>query len=120
MENKNIRKMLDDEYAATLQAVSDAQAGTEEAKWQLQKLESLHKQRVNEDSAVTETEKVKESKKDRIAKYVINGAGVLVSVVELVATCIWLRKGMQFEETGTYTSKTRTWISSNFKLFKRK
>ena len=46
-----IANLLDEEYIRTLQAVSSAQAGSEEAKWQLQKLSELHKQRMNEQKA---------------------------------------------------------------------
>ena len=49
-----IVEMVDREYESTLQAVSQATTGSEEAKWQLQKLSELYKQRLGAEQAGTE------------------------------------------------------------------
>ena len=55
MLDMDIRQMLDKEYKITLKAVSEAKAGTDEAKWQMQKLIELHKQRMNEEQTDRDT-----------------------------------------------------------------
>lgn len=132
--NPTITQMLDEEYEKTLQAVSLAQTGSDEAKWQLQKLDALHKQRMSEqkisDEAFLQMEELalkkaetsmkeqqmKESKKDRIIKIVLDGAAILVPVT---VSSYWMSKGLKFEENGTFTSRTGQWLSNHLRLFKR-
>ncbi len=132
--NATIAMMLDEEYERTLEAVSQAQIGSEEAKWQLQKLGELHKQRMNEAKlrgdgilqdeelklkkreASMKEEQTKESKKDRIIKIVLDGAAILVPVT---VSSYWMAKGLKFEQTGTFTSRTGQWLSSHLRLFKK-
>ena len=129
-----IAMMLDEEYEKTLEAVSQAQTGSEEAKWQLQKLGELHKQRMNEAKllddgilqdeelklkkreALMKEEQMKESKKDRIIKIVLDGAAILVPVT---VSSYWMAKGLKFEQNGTFTSRTGQWLSSHLRLFKK-
>ena len=132
--NATIAMMLDEEYEKTLEAVSQAQTGSEEAKWQLQKLGELHKQRMNEAKllddgilqdeelklkkreASMKEEQMKESKKDRIIKIVLDGAAILVPVT---VSSYWMAKGLKFEQNGTFTSRTGQWLSSHLRLFKK-
>lgn len=132
--NATIAMMLDEEYEKTLEAVSQAQTGSEEAKWQLQKLGELHKQRMNETKllddgilqdeelklkkreALMKEEQMKESKKDRIIKIVLDGAAILVPVT---VSSYWMAKGLKFEQNGTFTSRTGQWLSSHLRLFKK-
>lgn len=132
--NATIAMMLDEEYEKTLEAVSQAQTGSEEAKWQLQKLGELHKQRMNEAKllddgilqdeelklkkreASMKEEQMKESKKDRIIKIMLDGAAILVPVT---VSSYWMAKGLKFEQNGTFTSRTGQWLSSHLRLFKK-
>lgn len=132
--NMTIATMLDEEYERTLEAVSQAQTGGEEAKWQLQKLGELHKQRMNEAKLLDEgilqneelrlkkretamkEEQMKESKKDRVIKIVLDGAAILVPVA---VSSYWMAKGLKFEQNGTFTSRTGQWLSSHLRLFKK-
>lgn len=132
--NATIATMLDEEYERTLEAVSQATTGSEEAKWQLQKLGELHKQRMNEAKLLDEgilqdeelrlkkretsmkEEQMKESKKDRIIKIVLDGAAILVPVT---VSSYWMAKGLTFEQKGTFTSRTGQWLSSHLRLFKK-
>lgn len=132
--NATIAMMLDEEYEKTLEAVSKATTGSEEAKWQLQKLGELHKQRMNEvklfdDSilqdeelklkrreASMKEEQMKESRKDRIIKIVLEGAAILVPVT---VSSYWMAKGLKFEQDGTFTSRTGQWLSNHLRLFKK-
>ena len=100
-----IVEMLDREYESTLQAVSQATTGSEEAKWQLQKLSELYKRT-----------QVEEGKKDRIVKIVLEGIAVLIPAS---VSCFWMAKGLKFEETGTFTSRTGQWLGNHLRLFKK-
>ena len=122
-----MREMLDRAYADTLQAVADARNGSEEAKWQLQKLSELHKQRMSVKQSEDETyaryeelrmkeEQLKDGKKDRIIKIVLDGAGIIVPVA---VSSYWMAKGLTFEEKGTFTSRTGQWLSSHLRLFRK-
>lgn len=131
---EDIATMLDREYEETLKAVSNATTGSEEAKWQLQKLNELHKQRMNEieanqkacqrsdDLYYKEKElqlkeaQMKDDKKDRIVKIVLDGAAILIPVT---VSSYWMAKGLKFEENGTFTSRTGQWLSNHLRLFKK-
>lgn len=132
--NAAIATMLDEEYEKTLKAVSEAEVGSEEAKWQLQKLGELHKQRMNEQKTSDEVylqmeelslkkaetqmkkQQMKDGKKDRIIKIVLDGAAILIPVT---VSSYWMAKGLTFEQKGTFTSRTGQWLSSHLRLFKK-
>lgn len=134
MMNTTIATMLDEEYERTLAEVSRAEIGSEEAKWQLQKLSELHKQRMNEQKAAEDAyhqmeeltvkktelqlkeEQAKDGKKDRIIKFVMDSAAILIPVG---VSSYWMAKGLTFEKTGTFTSRTQQWLSNHLRLFKK-
>lgn len=129
-----ITQMLDEEYKATLEALSNAEAGSDEAKWQLQKLSELHKQRMNEEKAYNDsltqttelslkqkehtmkTEQIEEAKKDRFNNNMLEWAAILVPAG---CSCYWMAKGLKFEETGTFTSRVGQWLGNHLRLFKK-
>lgn len=131
---EDIKTMLDREYEETLKAVSLATTGSDEAKWQLQKLNELHKQRMSEIEAHQKTDQrnddirykekelamkeaqIKDGKKDRIIKIVLDGVAILIPVT---VSSYWMAKGLKFEENGTFTSRTGQWLSSHLRLFKK-
>lgn len=131
---EDIATMLNREYEETLKAVSIATTGSEEAKWQLQKLNDLHKQRMNEMEASQKAcqhseelyykekelqlkeAQMKDGKKDRIIKIVLDGAAILIPVT---VSSYWMAKGLKFEENGTFTSRTGQWLSNHLRLFKK-
>lgn len=122
-----IREMLDRVYMDTLLEVTEARTGSEEEKWIMQMLTELHNQRMSEKKFEDESharyeelrikeEQLKDSKKDRIIKIVLDGAGIVVPVV---VSSYWMAKGLTFEEKGTFTSRTGQWLSSHLRLFKK-
>lgn len=127
-----IKTMLKEECKTTLQAVKEAKAGSEEAKWQLEKLDALHKhlmteQQFESESAVKERElrikeqQLKDGKKDRIIK--IGGDALALAVIplsELALKNYWMGKSLKFEETGTFTDRSGQWVSGFTRLFKSK
>ena len=127
MLDTEIGERLDREYMDTLKAIADVQAGTEEAKWQLQKLAELHKQRMNEEQTGRENyasyeeielkrEQLKDGKFDRIVKVVVDGVAI---VLPCVVSSYWMGKGLKFEETGSFTSRVGNWVSGHLRLFKK-
>ena len=129
-----ISVMLDDEYKETLQELSKAKPGSDEAKWQLQKLSELHKQRMNEEKTFNDVyvqsnevslkmkesemkrEQMEDGKKDRWHRNVLDWAAILVPAG---CSCYWMAKGLKFEETGTFTSRVGQWLSNHLRLFKK-
>lgn len=120
-----LKKKLEEECERTLEGVSQAVAGSEEAKAQLEKLAMLHKLRmeeekidcVNRDRVSKETcDRMEDRNKkiDNLLKFLANIAAIGIPTA---ASCFWMRKGMKFEETGSYTGRTPQWVSSFFRLF---
>lgn len=132
--NLTMKRMLEEEYERTLAEVSQAKTGSDEAKWALQKLAEFHKQmaedRMNDNKCCVEMQKValeeretlfkeqqaKESKLLNVVKIVIDGVAI---VLPIWASWIWMSRGLQFEKTGTFTSRTGNWMSNHLRLFKK-
>ena len=132
--NLTIDRMLREEYARTLEEVSQAKSGSDEAKWALQKLTELHKQmaedRMNDHKCCVERQRIslderevalkeqqaKEGKLWTVIKIVIGGVAIVLPVW---ASWIWMSRGLQFEKTGTFTSRTGNWMSNHLRLFKK-
>lgn len=132
--NPTIESMLKEEYKRTLQEVSAAQAGSDDAKWKLQKLTELHKQLMEETQAghkcfieshkldLEEREaklKEKQAEEGKVwtcIKVVLDGVAV---VLPIAASWIWMARGLRFEQTGTFTSRTGQWLDNHRRLFKK-
>ncbi len=132
--NLTMKRMLEEEYERTLTEVSQAKTGSDEAKWALQKLAEFHKQmaedRMNDNKCCVEMQKValeeretlfkeqqaKEGKLLNVVKIVIDGVAI---VLPIWASWIWMSRGLQFEKTGTFTSRTGNWMSNHLRLFKK-
>lgn len=59
---------------------------------------------------------LKEEKKGRLLTAGVTTVGVFAPIV---ATWVWLKKTMKFEETGTFTTRGKNVIGDLFRLFKR-
>lgn len=132
--NETMKRMLEEEYRKTLGEVSQATAGSDEAKWRLQKLTELHKQMMEEiqienkcyvetqklsldtQEAAMKEEQAKENRILTIVKVVIDGIAI---VLPIWASWTWMARGLQFEKTGTFTSRTGNWMSNHLRLFKK-
>lgn len=132
--NETMKRMLEEEYRKTLEEVSQATAGSDEAKWRLQKLTELHKQMMEEiqienkcyvetqklsldtQEAAMKEEQAKENRIFTIVKVVIDGIAI---VLPIWASWTWMARGLQFEKTGTFTSRTGNWMSNHLRLFKK-
>ena len=128
----DIENILEEAYRNALQAVSDANTETDEANWQLKKMESLHKQWMSLKHADNESgarfddltmrskelkQKEEQGRKDRIIKCVFDGAALLIPTM---VSCFWMLEGIQFEKNGSFTKRTEQWVSNHMKLFQFK
>lgn len=132
--NLTTKRMLDEAYERTLAEVSQAKTGSDEAKWALQKLAEFHKQmaedRMNDNKCCVEMQKVALEEREALLKEQQAKEGKLLTVVKIVidgmaivlpvwASWIWMSRGLQFEKTGTFTSRTGNWMSNHLRLFKK-
>jgi hypothetical protein len=65
--------------------------------------------------ALTSDSKAKNENVDRIVKYSLEFVGIMLPII---ASWVWMGRGLRFEETGSYTSKTRQWLSGFLKFKK--
>ena len=129
MENEtvSIEELLKEQYRQTLVGLSETTFETDEAIWELKKLNELGKQyqlmtQTNSEAAAKKEEnilKTKQAKEGRVERWVtifINGAAVFLPIL---VSSHWMSKGLRFEESGTFTSKTVNWIGGITRLFKK-
>ena len=65
-------------------------------------------------------DQAKSEKHGQVVSAILGLGGLATSVASLILTHTWMKRGMKFEETGTYTTKTGGWISTHLRLFKQK
>lgn len=127
-------QLLEEEYRRTLEEVSKAQTMTEEAKWNLTKLRELHDQMMKNDAHDVELRKLaieehkadfdadmKETQAKSDKRLAILGHG-LQAVSIIVPACTasrWMRKMLEFERTGTITTRSPGMLSTMMRLFKK-
>lgn len=131
---QTIKELLEEEYQKTMKEVSLAQIGTDEAKWALQKLTELHKQIMDETNtdnksfmdmqklSLEEKEvalKEEQAKKDKVLSIIKIAVDGVAIVLPIWASWTWMARGLQFEKTGTFTSRTGSWMSNHLRLFKK-
>ena len=114
--NQTRKELLEEEYQRTMKEVSLAQTETEEAKWAIQKLTELHKQIMEETNVDNKNFMEKRDKVLSIIKIAVDGVGI---VLPIWASWTWMARGLQFEKTGTFTSRTGSWMSNHLRLFKK-
>lgn len=117
MKNDPLQEMLDLEYERTLNEVADAREMSDDAKWKLQKLSELQKMRINEAQAHDAKKDKRWDRGLKIGEIIVGIAGIVVPVS---ASCVWMSRGLKFETTGSYSSRTKGWIRDHFSLFKHK
>lgn len=78
-----------------------------------EKLE-VEKQKINLKKNEDATEELR-ARRESIERYVSMGVNVLSIVVPIIFYSKWLKTGMQFEETGTFTSKTFQGLTKFFR-----
>lgn len=112
-ENK---RTLDDEIQDLIECLNDLTPNEEDYEKVTKQLETLYKLKIEEEKIKTDQEANKDQNKFRIIGYVLEGAGI---VLPLIFYGKWMSKGFEFEETGTYTSKTFMNLQHFFKPTKK-
>lgn len=103
-----IKKLLDDAIETEINNLNSASDEDEKSEV-IKNLAALHKLRIEE--IKTETE-IEEKSLDRYAKIGIAAAEL---VLPLMFYGVWMRRGLRFEETGTFTSQTFKNLFNRFK-----
>ena len=144
VNEKTTQEMLEEQIRTTLEDLDLARFADNEAerKALLEKLKVLYEQQIaiqkyETDTAIRirelesrekrekkeqelEAEKVKEQKKANIVNAVIGGVTAATGIGSIWATLHCFKRGMIFEQTGSYTSNTDRHIGSLFSLFRKK
>ena len=64
------------------------------------------KEKNDESLRKIEEKKIEEQKKNNTLNVIIAGVGAITGIASLIATVFMFKKGLTFEETGSYTAKT--------------
>ena len=96
-ENK---KMLDEEIKSLIECLEDLEPNTKEYSATTENLNVLYKLKIEQEKNESDS---KDQKKFRTIGYILEGAGI---VLPLIFYGGWMKKGLKFEETGTFTSST--------------
>lgn len=111
-----IKQKLDEEILRELENLSSMDQGTQEHTDAVDSLTKLYKMRNEDDRLTIELNEKKEErndkKEDRIVKIGIASAEI---VLPLIFYAVWMRRGLKFEESGTFTSQTFRGLISRFK-----
>ena len=126
MENETILA-LKKEYDKTLAELSDSDIKQEDAEKKMKRLNALGEQyqlmvRTESESDARKEEmelKRKQTNDGKFEKWANIGISVVALIGQLALSSYWMGKGLKFEETGAFTSKTTNWISGITKMFKK-
>ena len=132
--NEEIKKMLDEEIKEEIQNLSSFQAGSKEKTTAIENLETLYRLKIDETKIEIDLDEkrnrrgmddesaerdirlkqvqLEEQVKDRYFRIGMEAAGI---ILPLVFYAVWMRRGLKFEETGTYTSTTFRGLFNRFK-----
>lgn len=133
--NKTTVELLDEQIKGVLEDLEIAKFSEEQAKPLLDKLKTLcaqkeifekaarDQEKLDNDTAIRikelelreendkrsreiEEKKLNEQKKNNTLNVIIAGVGALTGIISLGVTVFLFKKGLTFEETGSYTAKT--------------
>ena len=132
--NEEIKKMLDEEIKEEFHSLSSLQAGSKEKATAIENLETLYRLKIDETKIEIDLDEkrnrrgmddesaerdirlkqvqLEEQVKDRYFRIGIEAAGI---ILPLVFYAVWMRRGLKFEETGSYTSTTFRGLFNRFK-----
>lgn len=104
-----IMETLNSEYDRALNDYVLAADSIDDIDTRKKKLETLHEQRLD-------VIRLREEKRDHIIKNVLEIVGIALPIT---ISSYWMAKGMRFEETGTFVSRTGQWVSQHLRLFRK-
>ena len=128
---EEIRNLLDEEIKAEIEALSSLSFGSKERLTATENLATLYKLRVDETKTALDFEEKSENrknddefKKNQLAEQVKDryfklGIAAAELVLPLMFYAVWMRRGLKFEENGTYTSTTFRGLFNRFRPTKK-
>jgi len=133
-----IKKELEKEILSELKDLSDIETGSKEKDTAIENLATLYKLNIEEnkierealdkaydrgledeksrDDLAFKQKQLRESKIDRYFRTALEAAGI---ALPLAFYAVWMKRGLSFEETGTFTSTTFKGLVSRFKPTKK-
>lgn len=126
MDNE-IEELLREQIKSEIEGLSSFESGSEEKIKAIKCVTELYKLKIEEDKSLVdaidkeERRKAEDSiksveldnnKKDRLIRICIAGAEL---ILPLVFYAVWMRRGLKFEETGTFTSTTFRGLFNRFR-----
>lgn len=125
--DKEIDELLDEEIRNEIERLSYFESGSEEKLKAIKGIAELYKLKIDEYRASAEaidkeerrksedslkSVELDDNKKDRLIKMCLAGAEL---VLPLIFYAVWMRRGLKFEETGTFTSTTFRGLFNRFR-----
>ena len=106
---KNVKKILNEEIACSLEALNTLEVGSDEYKILLGHINDL---------AQLNIENLEDDKHEKINLYLQRGIELAGVILPLIFYGAWMNKGLDFEKTGTFTSSTFKTLINKFKATK--
>lgn len=125
--DKEIDELLAEEIRNEIEGLSDFESGSEEKLKAIKGIAELYKLKIDEYRASAEaidkeerrksedslkSVEIDDNKKDRLIRVCLAGAEL---VLPLIFYAVWMRRGLKFEETGTFTSTTFRGLFNRFR-----
>ena len=114
--DKHIKHLINEEIKNEIEDLSSLEAGSEEKSRAIDDITKLCKLTTEDDQSeigkYNDKEQLNEQKKDRCVKIGIAAAEI---VLPLIFYAVWMRKGLKFEETGSFTSGTFKGLINRFR-----
>lgn len=113
--NENIRKGLDDEIIRAIKDLSGLSPSTPEYEDVVDNIVKLYELKIDEDKSAIDSRK---NFHDKIRQYIALGVETMGIVLPLIFYERWMRRGLEFEKEGTFTSTTFKGLMSKFRPVK--
>lgn len=114
------RSLLEEEIKAEIKRLGSLESGSQEHTTAVDSLTKLYKLKLEEDKNTYErldkTTQMAESVKDRYFRF---GMAAAELVLPLMFYGVWMRRGLKFEQDGTFTSQTFRGLFSRFRPTKK-
>ena len=118
--NRTTKDLLDEEIRQEIDELSNLEIGSDKYTAAVESLAKLYKLRIdemkNDNDKEDEKCRIQEEIKDRFFKFGIAAAEI---VLPLIFYGIWMRRGLEFEKNGTFTSQVFRGLFSRFRPTKK-
>ena len=106
---RNVKKILRKEYVKSLEKLETLELDSDEYRIVLNHINDLSQ--INIDN-------IEDDKHEKINQYLERGIELAGVILPLVFYGVWMKKGLEFEQTGTFTSTTFKTLINKFKTTK--